>query len=76
MKSRNNLYIILGIVLAVLGLVLIIERHEIALQMVGGIAYWGGSSYKTALTGMTVGGVAGLIIGLILLVFGLRGSQK
>lgn len=76
MKARHIISIILGIVLTVGGMVLILERYEIALEMVGQEqvmreAFRGGSSFKEALTGITVGGVAGLVIGMILLIFGI-----
>lgn len=81
MKARHIIAIILGIILAVAGLVLILERHEIALEMVGQRqamheAFWGGSSIKEALTGITAGGVAGLVIGMILLIFGIIFGSK
>lgn len=76
MKTRHVVSIILGIVLVVGDLVVLLKRHEIAIQIVGERQFsrelvWGGSSFSDAIAGLTAGGVVGLVLGLILLIFGI-----
>ncbi len=76
MQAKHIIGVIFGVLLLVTGLILLIERNDIALEMVGQDvalkeAFFGGSSFQEAKTIVIIGSIVSLIGGSLLLIFGL-----